>query len=278
MMKAISVAARIIGPVVFLSLLLAVPAMGGPVASRLLKQDGNGKLYNHDGLRVAVLSGTFHEMGRQYGTLLGDEIRGAYQSGIVKSFVDNPSHLFTIDELNALGDALFKTLPMRQKELLRGISEGARISLQEAILAAEIPAVQIVVRKKFGGTSTSCTSGAAWGRYTADGKVITVRNFDYPTMFRNLLIEYRVLVVLKPSDGSHSVAGLGFAGNVSFGDTMNDQGLYVETNNAGDSGGLVMYPNRTDVHVCLVPWPAEWPSRSGRIVCRCGARVAPQSS
>jgi len=237
-------AQKAIGPAVFLSMFLAA-SVQGEAAARLLRQDGPGRLYDQDGLPVVVLSGTFHEMGLQYGALMGDKIRGTYDAAIRDCFVK--SGQFKQAELNELADGLYKTLPMRQKELLRGIAEAARISRQEAVLTANIAAVQIVARKKFGGTISSCTSGAAWGRYTADGKVFTVRDFDYPDVFRRLAKKFRVMVVYRPTDGSNAVAGLTLAGGVSLLDAMNSQGLYIEQNNGADSGGMVMFPNRTDV-------------------------------
>lgn len=215
-----------------------------PQPPRLVKQEGGGRLYTLEGLPVAVLSGTFRDMGRQYGALLGREIQGAYGLGIRDGFIRTGQ--FRQEELDQLAEGLFKTLPMRQKELLTGIAEGAHIPLPEAVLTACIPAVQIVARKKFGGTISSCTSGAAWGSRTADGKVVTVRGFDYPSIFRTLAKDYRVAVVYRPSDGSNAVAGLAIAGGVSFLDAMNSKGLYLEQNNGADSGGLILFSNRTE--------------------------------
>ena len=55
------------------------------------------------------------------------------------------------------------------------------------------------------------------------------------------------MVVYRPTDGSNAVAGLTLAGGISLLDAMNSQGLYIEQNNGADSGGMVMFPNRTDV-------------------------------
>lgn len=229
--------------------LLCVPALtthaaGQAASPKLLKESGNGKLYSLDGLKMVVLSGTFYEMGQQYGTLLGDEISGLYDVAIDKAFVK--SGLFQQEELDVFADGLYKSLPTRQKELLRGIAAAAGIRQQKAVLAANTVMVQILARKKFGGNITSCTSGAVWGKYTADGKVLTVRDYDFPNLFRELVKDYGVLVVYKPTDGSHALAGLGLAGSISFIDAMNDQGLYIEGNNASDSAGLIMFASRTE--------------------------------
>lgn len=245
MNRILSSAGAVLASAVLLFTSLAASAAGQTAGPKLLKQDGAGKLYNLDGLRVVVLSGTFREMGRQYGTLLGNEIRGSYNAGVYEPFLK--SKVFTPEELNTFADNLYKTLPMRQKNLLLGISSAANISRQEAVLAANLVSVEILARKKSSDAAVAaCTSGAVWGKHTADGKVLTVRDFDFPNLFRTLLTDYGVLVVYNPTDGSNSLAGLTIAGGISFGDAINNKGLYIEQNNAADSAGLILYVNRTD--------------------------------
>jgi hypothetical protein len=244
MNNVLSFAIKAVASTVCLSVLCAGAALGAGTPPKPIRQEGNGRLYNQGGLPVAVLSGTFHDMGRQYGALLAKEIRGTYDFAIRDCFIK--SGQFQQAELDALADGLYKTLPMRQKELLRGIAETVHMTRQEATLTANIAAVQIVARKKYGGTISSCTSGAAWGKYTADGKVITARDFDYPDSFRRLARDYRVMVVYKPTDGSNAVAGLTIAGGISLLDAMNSKGLYIEQNNGADSGGMILFANRTD--------------------------------
>jgi hypothetical protein len=85
---------------------------------------------------------------------------------------------------------------------------------------------------------------AAWGNYTADGRTYTARNFDFPSIYRELAKNGAILLVLKPNDGSNYVAGLCYAGMIEFLDAMNDKGLYVSWNNGAGSEGLVIYADR----------------------------------
>ncbi len=217
---------------------------------KLIKKFDKGKLFALNGVKMLILSGTFNEMGRQYGSLLGKEISGLYETAIEKSFIK--SGLFSQEELHLFAASIFKTLPMRQKELIRGISTASGIKQEKVVLAANIVTVQILARKKFGGNANACTSVAVWGKSTDDGKTLTARNYDFPHIFRELAKDYAVIIVFKPSDGSNAVAGIGFAGTVSFIDALNDKGIYVEANNAADSAGLVMFNTRTEATTQVV--------------------------
>ncbi len=219
-------------------------------APKLIKKFDKGKLYALNGVKMLVLSGTFNEMGRQYGTLLGNEISGLYETAIEKSFIKN--RLFSQEELYGFAASIFKTLPMRQKELIRGISSASGLKQEKVILAANIVTVQILARKKFGGNTSACTSVAVWGKYTDDEKTLTARNYDFPHIFREMAKEYAIIIVFKPTDGSNAVAGIGFAGTVSFIDALNDKGIYIEANNAADSAGLVMFNARTEATTQVV--------------------------
>ena len=232
-------------------LLLQVNGYAAPAAlPKPVKESGAGKLYNAGGIKIVVLSGTFNEMGKQYGALLGDKISALYETAINEAFIKKG--LFTQEELDAFADNTFKTMPMRQKELVRGMAQASGITRQKIILAGDVVMVQVLARKKYGGNVTSCSSAAAWGKYTVDGKVLTARNYDFPDLFRSLVKDYGLIVVYKPSDGSNSVAGVGITGGISFIDALTDKGIYVEVNNGVDSAGFVLFNSRTQAMAQLM--------------------------
>ena len=233
--------AVVIGVLCFTSEVYCVEETATP---KLIKEVDKGKLYSLNGIKMLVLSGTFNEMGRQYGALLGKEISGLYETAINKTFIK--SGLFSQEELDLFADNTFKSLPVRQKELIRGISSASSLKQEKVVLASNLIMVQILARKKFNGSLNSCTSAAVWGKYTADGEVFTARDYDFPSIFRALAKDYAVIVVYKPSDGSNAVGGICLAGAISFIDAMSDKGIYVESNNGADSGGLVMFNARTE--------------------------------
>lgn len=232
-------------------LLFSLPAAGyADSATKLVAQSGNGTLYDMNGVRLLVLSGTFNEMGRQYGALLGKDIARLYDLAIDRAFIK--SGMFTQEELDNFAANSFKTMPVRQKELIRGMAATSGLSKEKTILASDLVMVQILARKKFGGNTAACTSVAAWGKHTTDGKVVTARNFDFPNLFRSMLKDFGTVVVFNPTDGSNSVAGLGLTGSIYFVDAINSKGIYTEVNNAADSAGLVMFSGRTQTGSQLI--------------------------
>jgi len=233
-------------PTVSLTSPSRVPSINNPDQQKngaiLVKTFEGGELYNQNGINLIVLSGTFRQMGRQYGALLGDQINQFYQDGIFTPFVDKK--IFTETQILDGCKTNFQSQPKRQKELLTGMAETSGLPVEKVTCASDPNAIMIVARLRMGGNVSSCTSGAIWGDYTTDGATLTARNFDFPSFFRDLAKKYATIVIFKPTDGSNALAGIGFAGTITFIDMINDKGLYTETNNGANSAGLVLFSNR----------------------------------
>lgn len=246
MLRRFSLGLRLITSVAFLCAMSPVYGAEKKEGSlKLVKTFEGAKLYSLDNISVVVLSGSFRQMGRQYGTLLGEKIKQFYEEAINKPFI--ASGLFSKEELEVtFAQGAWKAIPKRQKELILGIAQESGLAREKVICASSVLYIQILARKKFAGPSTSCSSAAIWGSYTADGKTLTARNYDFPDTFRKLAKDFLTVVVYRPSDGSNSLAGIGFAGSVSFIDAMNDKGMYLESNNGVDSGGMVLFTGRTE--------------------------------
>jgi len=229
---------------VLIVVVLAVCAAGASEHCKLIKEYGRGKLYDCSGMRMAVLEGNYREMGRQYGALLKDDILAFYQQ-MIEGFVLR-SGLFSEEDLRRLViDPAIRTQAKRQSELLRGLSEKTGLSFEKhALLNLNVQTV-MYMRKLGSGNATACTSLAAWGDFTANRRTYTARNLDFPGIYREAAKKVGIVLVMKPNDGSNSVAGVCNAGMINFFDAMNDKGIYVEGNNAADSEGLVIYADRS---------------------------------
>ncbi len=198
---------------------------------------GNGTRYEAGPYHVVVLSGTYREMGRQYGTLMKDELRAEYAM-LCSHFMANGYTEAEIGELARAGTAL---QAKRMKEIRAGIAETSGLTLEEVdILYGGLIVYLVTFDAKAG-----CSFLAVWGNYTPDGSVILSRNYDLPDS-TSVFYPYYTLAIYNPTDGSNGVATFGPAG-VRPETLMNSAGLFIADNNAADSGGTVDIAGRPDL-------------------------------
>jgi len=217
--------------------------LGAQEVGKFLKKYRGGVLYDCRGMRMAVLEGSYREMGRQYGGLLKEDIV-AYYDRMINQFVLK-SGLFTEKDLwELIVRPAVRTQAKRQSEMLKGMAEETGLAYEQHVLLNLNIEALMYMRKIGAGASTACTSMAAWGEYTVNRRTYTARNFDFPNVYRELAKTFGIVLVLKPNDGSNSVAGVCQTGMIEFFDAMNDKGLYIEGNNAADSEGLILYNDR----------------------------------
>lgn len=186
---------------------------------------------------VIILSGSFRQMGRQYGGLMKSEL--------------NDEYLFLLDTLSTRGYTKEKVreigrestafYPQRLKEVFLGMSETSGLTPDDiavlyngGILFLVAPPVPL-----------SCSYLAAWGDYTPDGSVVVSRNWDLDDTVLPFT-QWYVLAVYRPSDGSNSVATWGPAG-MRPETLMNSKGLFIADDNSGIGVGDVAGENRPDL-------------------------------
>jgi hypothetical protein len=203
-------------------------------ASQRVSAFENGQRYKAGPYDVVVLSGSYREMGRQYGSLMKDELRSMYT--IVTNRTTQQGA--TIEQVRDVAKKATALQPKRMKEIHAGIAETSGLT-EEDVQVLYYGAVFYLY-----GPS-SCSFLAAWGDYTADGSVVVSRNWDLPDTV-SVFDPYYVLVVYKPTDGSNGVATFGPAG-MRPETLMNSAGLFVADDNGAASGGGVSYANRPDL-------------------------------
>jgi len=152
------------------------------------------------GLNVLSVAGTFHEMGRQHGALLAEDIRRG-PLPYYRSFVEKIARGAAPGPLGGvLRQAMRKTvgrsvahgMPPFALETLRGMAEGASLPFEEVLEGATMPdtlvwlAARLVELKRVPpavrhrlALGLGCTSAIAWGGATQDGKLLHARNLDY---------------------------------------------------------------------------------------------------
>ncbi len=213
-----------------------VPALSGAGSQDLkpIASFEGGQRYKAGPYNVIVLSGSYREIGRQYGNLMRDELRSVY--GIVTNTTARQG--VTIEQVREQGVKATALQPKRLNEIQAGIAETSGLT-QDDIQVLYYGAVFYIYAQP------SCSFLAAWGDYTPDGSLIVSRNWDLPDSV-SVFDPYYTLVVYNPTDGSNGVATFGPAG-MRPETLMNSAGLFVADNNGMASGGSLSYDNRPDL-------------------------------
>jgi len=197
----------------------------------------NGTRYQAGSYPVIVLSGSYREMGRQYGALMKDELRAEY--GMLITNLSERG--YSLDSLREDARQATALQPKRMKELAAGMAETTGLSEEDVEILYEGPIFYVSLARIHPG----CSFLAAWGNYTRDGSVVLSRNYDLPDLL-SVFNPYYTLAVYNPTDGSNGVATFGPAGTRPE-TLMNSAGLFIADDNAADSAGEVSIMGRPDL-------------------------------
>ncbi len=195
---------------------------------KLISQFEEGRLYRVGHINVVVLNGSFYNMGRQYGSLMQEQLARAYQELIQKPIFDQGIVTFEEEKEHVIEEKWIG-VSRRYKEIFRGLVETSGMALDQLfLLNVNIYAFNIF-RQRF-LQEPGCSFIATWGDYTTNGSTVVGRNFDWRPWYNNIATDLTV-TVLNPTDGSHSVSLVGYPGEiVSVVTVMNDAGLFLAKN------------------------------------------------
>ncbi|MBN2057790.1 MAG: hypothetical protein JW782_03235 [Candidatus Saganbacteria bacterium] len=220
---------------------LAAPVMAGPV-----REFEGGILYQADKINILVLSGSYKQIGRQYGGLAGDRIKEFYKVAIEERFIAQEKIPYNL--MKEFSSAAFALYPKRLKDITYGMAETSGMELEKLIILESILGLTFL-QAEGGEDPGQCSALAAWGDYTGDGPLVIGRNYDSTRFFKDEFAPYLNAVVYRPDDGV-PVALLAYAGEITSFTAMNAAGIFFEDNEAVKSGGaespsdrLVLYPS-----------------------------------
>lgn len=207
---------------------------------------GEGKLYKIDGFSVLELHGSYYEMGKQYGELLGDDIKSIAR--LIDFGLNQTIGAERTKNAKTVMQKQLEQYPKRFQDVLQGMADGSGASMEEIALTEHV--ISILCAAESG---IFCSSLTAWGDYTSDGKLIMGRNFEFPN-FYVAFTNKMCLVVFNPSDGSVPTAVFGFAGQVGTVQAFNRSGLVQELNiGLGfDKDNYTVAPDRITIMILLV--------------------------
>jgi hypothetical protein len=202
-----------------------LPDLTGPSGTDLLPVaafEGGQRLQAGD-YPVIVLSGTYRQMGRQYGGLMKAELSGEY------AFVLNSlaKRGYTQEQVRAMGRESAILYSRRQMEIFEGMAETSGLTTDDILVLYNGGILYLMLPS----VPSSCSYLAVWGNYTTDGSVVVSRNWDLSdTMLP--FTQWYVLAVYRPTDGSNGVATFGPAG-MRPETLMNSKGLFIADDNSG---------------------------------------------
>jgi hypothetical protein len=168
-----------------------------------------GHKYQLGKLDVLVLSGTYNEMGRQYGSLMMKKLHECV-AYVDKLLAQPNAPVEFIDKINSNP---LNRYPERLRQIVVGMSETAGLSV-----------------KKLGSIDLNyCSAEVAWGPYTGGGPLVVGRNNDFPGLPPSSN-RFSNFVVYNPSDGSMPCAFFADVGSVAADTGYNSNGLMIESN------------------------------------------------
>jgi len=237
-----------------IAVLIVLCMLTGPAAALTLPQVGSfshpavtgvepiasfegGQRFAAGDYPVIVLSGSYRQMGRQYGGLMKSELNEEY-TFLLDTLAKRG---YTQEQVREIGRNTTAFYPQRLKEVFLGMSETSGLTPDDiavlyygGILYLAAPPVPL-----------SCSYLAAWGNYTPDGSVVVSRNWDLDDHVLSFTRWY-VLAVYRPTDGSNGVATWGPAG-MRPETLMNSKGLFIADDNSGIGDGDLAGENRPDL-------------------------------
>lgn len=178
---------------------------------------------------VLDLSGSWKEMGRQYGGLVAHDLKEFY-AAITQ---DIAGRGMDSDQLLEAAESLTASLNDNMRELMQGMSETSGLTYEQIqqLNASMVTLPDLVFAEQ---SPDSCSAIAVWGDYTADGKLIVGRNWDMDRESMQKYMKYLAVVVYNPDSGN-SFADVHPLGNIYVETGINEKGLFIELNNGMES-------------------------------------------
>lgn len=185
------------------------------------------------GIEVVSLSGSWREMGRQYGRQVSAHLHHVYDFMMRKISGDASQTDPVVSQpasekaaaVREMADRLVARYPHQFREFFRGTAETSGLSYSQLTL---INAVEYT-------EGFYCSGIAVWGDYSKDGRLVYGRNYDgrsFAPIAQDLLV-----TVFHPADGSIPTAIVGYAGELYAVNAFNRAGLFLELNNSMPSAG-----------------------------------------
>ena len=217
------IAGRLVSIALTLAMLPGIAAAAPKAGPELLRACPGGKLYQLGSHRVLLLSGTPHQMGLAHGRLLREEAKA--NATAVLTFVGAADIVRTRKLLAGTIHKAYARLepfiPRRYQEEMRGLAEGAGVSVRRVQLTNVFPAL------------FHCTGFALLGKATQGGRLLHGRILDYVTM---LGLQGRAVTIIARPKGYNAFVNVSYAGFIGSVTGMNDKQIAIGEMGGGGEG------------------------------------------
>jgi hypothetical protein len=171
---------------------------------------GSGKFY------VASLAGSWEEMGRQYGGLLAGQMADFYNVAVNGYFIGKQGA--TYDQVLAGAQAMYAMYTPELAQLIDGTAETSGLGADKQKIMAALM-----------GMIFGCSSMDAWGAYSADGSMVTGRNWDTGSGKFDGFGGYLAAIVYKPNTaGAIPFVDVNYVGSLGMQNGMNAAGVFLD--------------------------------------------------
>jgi hypothetical protein len=209
-----------------------------------------GKLYRAGKIGILQLSGSYKEMGRQYGGLLKDEIQGFYTYAIDEHYIKDKGLEYEV--IKGFSKGAYDRYPEKFRALMSGISETSGLPLEKIVILDQILGIEFLMTEEGG-----CSAVAAWDEYTAGKLLVLGRDFDLSEDFKKFS-PFLNVIVYNPIDDVPT-AVVCYPGEVTSFTGMNANGVFFEINEGAKSGGTSIDEDRLILPVEMVRLLTDYP-------------------
>ena len=208
-----------------------------------------GKLYKVGNIGVLQLSGSYKEMGRQYGGLLKDEIQEFYTIVVDEHYIKDKGLKY--EEIKGFSEAVYTRYPEKFKALMSGINETSGLPLEKIVILDQVLGIQFIIAQQ-----GECSAVATWGEYTGGKPLVLGRNLDLAVDFKEFS-RFLNVVVYNPVDDIPT-AVVCYPGEITSFTGMNANGVFFEINEGAKSGGNIINEDRLMLPVELVRFLTDY--------------------
>jgi hypothetical protein len=197
-----------------------------------------GELFRAGEFYVAVLRGDYFQMGSQYGKFFKSQMAALYPSVVDDYLIE--AHKLSMQDIYNWVNPRYELYPQNLKEFIRGMEAASGIQRQKLIILSQLTDLARITPG--GARNAGCSGIAVWGDYTGGGPLVFGRNFDWSGHYA-YYNPYITLTVFQPNDGSLPFASVAWAGELLVQTAINNDGLYMESNDGEISGGAEFLSN-----------------------------------